>query len=120
MKYEPTFESLHQHPVPDWFHDAKLGIFVHWGAYSVPGWALRNETSIFAEAAEKGWEYVYARNQYAEWYLNTVSIEGSPTQVMIACEGLRNTPARQPRKVMGLDDHKRPCRFTFLCVRQPD
>ena len=80
MKYEPTFESLHQHAVPDWFNDAKLGIFVHWGAYSVPGWALRSETPIFAEAAEKGWEYVYARNQYAEWYLNTVSIEGSPTQ----------------------------------------
>jgi alpha-L-fucosidase len=80
MAYEPTFESLHQHPVPEWFHDAKFGIFVHWGAYSVPGWALRSEGSIFAEAAEKGWEYVYARNQYAEWYLNTVSIEGSPTQ----------------------------------------
>jgi hypothetical protein len=25
--------------VPAWFRDAKLGIFVHWGAYSVPAWA---------------------------------------------------------------------------------
>ena len=24
---------------PDWFRDAKLGIFIHWGVYSVPGWA---------------------------------------------------------------------------------
>ena len=37
--YEPTLESLNQHPLPQWYADAKLGIFVHWGLYSVPGWA---------------------------------------------------------------------------------
>jgi len=37
--YEPTWESLDTHTVPDWFHDAKLGIFIHWGVYSVPAWA---------------------------------------------------------------------------------
>jgi alpha-L-fucosidase len=25
--------------VPDWYRDAKFGIFIHWGAYSVPAWA---------------------------------------------------------------------------------
>ena len=39
MHYEPTYESVSQHPVPEWFHDAKLGIFIHWGLYSVPAWA---------------------------------------------------------------------------------
>ena len=34
--YEPTFESLASHPVPAWFRDAKFGIFIHWGVYSVP------------------------------------------------------------------------------------
>jgi alpha-L-fucosidase len=34
--YEPTWESLHQYRIPDWFRDAKFGIFVHWGIYSVP------------------------------------------------------------------------------------
>jgi alpha-L-fucosidase len=34
--YEPTWESLHQYHVPDWFRDAKFGIFIHWGIYSVP------------------------------------------------------------------------------------
>jgi alpha-L-fucosidase len=34
--YEPTFESLATHPVPQWFRDAKFGIFIHWGAFSVP------------------------------------------------------------------------------------
>lgn len=35
--YEPTWESLDQHDVPDWYRDGKLGIFLHWGAYSVTG-----------------------------------------------------------------------------------
>lgn len=34
--FEPTWESLRQAQVPQWFRDAKLGIFVHWGVYAVP------------------------------------------------------------------------------------
>jgi len=34
--FDPTWESLHQYCVPDWFRDAKFGIFIHWGIYSVP------------------------------------------------------------------------------------
>jgi hypothetical protein len=37
--YEPTWESPDTHPVPGWYHDAKLGTVVHWGVYSVPAWA---------------------------------------------------------------------------------
>ena len=40
-KYEPNWESLQRYTVPDWFKDAKLGIFIHWGVYSVP--AYNNE-----------------------------------------------------------------------------
>jgi alpha-L-fucosidase len=39
IHYEATLESLNQHPLPQWYADAKLGIFIHWGLYSVPGWA---------------------------------------------------------------------------------
>lgn len=40
--YEPTFQSLEQvNPVPEWFKDAKFGIYFHWGVYSVP--AFSNE-----------------------------------------------------------------------------
>jgi len=47
--YEPTVKSLQQYECPDWFRDAKFGIYLHWGAYSV---------------AEKGeW---YARRLYEE------------------------------------------------------
>jgi alpha-L-fucosidase len=34
--YTPDWNSLHQYRVPDWFRDAKFGIFIHWGVYSVP------------------------------------------------------------------------------------
>lgn len=34
--FEPTWDSLRQYRVPDWFRDAKFGIFIHWGIYSVP------------------------------------------------------------------------------------
>lgn len=34
--YEPTWESLASHKTPQWFSDAKFGIFIHWGVYSVP------------------------------------------------------------------------------------
>ncbi|RKD91492.1 alpha-L-fucosidase [Mangrovibacterium diazotrophicum] len=35
--YEPTWESLAKHnSEPEWFKDAKLGIYFHWGVYSVP------------------------------------------------------------------------------------
>jgi alpha-L-fucosidase len=37
--YRADLASLGAHPVPDWFADAKLGVFVHWGLFSVPGFA---------------------------------------------------------------------------------
>ena len=78
MKYEPTWESVRKHPVPTWFGNAKLGIFVHWGLYSVPGWApLTGELSEIAAAGD--WAYWFSNNPYAEWYLNSIRIEGSPS-----------------------------------------
>ena len=79
MPYEPNLESLKQHPVPDWFDNAKLGIFIHWGLFSVPAWAPL--TGNLNEVVEKeGWEAWFARNPYAEWYSNSLRTEGSPTQ----------------------------------------
>jgi alpha-L-fucosidase len=74
-QYEPTLESLDRHPLPDWYAGAKLGIFIHWGLYSVPGWApLSHPNHDFTSA-----DYIKF-NPYAEWYLNVVRIPGSPTQ----------------------------------------
>ena len=36
--YEPTWNSLGRHQIPEWFKDAKFGIYTHWGLYSVPAY----------------------------------------------------------------------------------
>ena len=43
--YEPNWESLDSRPVAPWFEDAKFGIFIHWGPYSVPAWSPRGTYS---------------------------------------------------------------------------
>lgn len=35
-KYAPTWSSLDSRTLPAWYDDAKLGIFIHWGVFSVP------------------------------------------------------------------------------------
>ena len=35
-RYQATWESLKKYNTPEWFRDAKFGIFIHWGVYSVP------------------------------------------------------------------------------------
>lgn len=39
-RYEPTWESLVEYPVPDWMQDEKFGLYAHWGLYSVPGFGM--------------------------------------------------------------------------------
>lgn len=58
-KYEPSWESLDTRPMPAWFDEARFGVFICWGPYSVPSWA--------------------PRGQYAEWYGNQMRKAGSPT-----------------------------------------
>lgn len=76
--YQPTWESVKRHPLPAWFDDAKLGIFIHWGLYSVPAWAP-NVGDIQKLFREGGPNRFFRNTPYAEWYLNSMQIEGSPT-----------------------------------------
>jgi len=59
-QYEANWESLDKRPMPEWFQDAKFGIFIHWGVYSVPAWG--------------------PKDAYAEWYWNRmgVGVDGRP------------------------------------------
>ena len=68
----PEWESLRRHQVPAWFHDAKLGIFIHWGLYSVPAWAPPT-----GELGKVDWSKWFYQNPYAEWYLNTIRLKDS-------------------------------------------
>ncbi len=56
-KYDATWNSLDARPIPSWFEDARFGIFIHWGLYSVPAWR-KPAPGRFAS--------------YAEWYYSSV------------------------------------------------
>jgi alpha-L-fucosidase len=61
--YQPTWDSLAKHPTPQWFKDAKFGIYTHWGIYSVP-----------AKGPNATWYpyYMYREgNEQCEYHLKT-------------------------------------------------
>ncbi len=58
--YQPTKASLDQHPLPEWWRDAKFGIFLHWGPASVPAWNLPMGLAAF-------------------WYWLEQQVPGTPT-----------------------------------------
>lgn len=72
--YEPTHESLSKHPLPEWYQDAKFGIIIYYGIYTVPAWApLFNPTGRFLT------KEFFLNNPYPEWYANTIQIKESPS-----------------------------------------
>ena len=52
-RYEANWASLDTRPAPQWYLDAKFGIFIHWGVYSVPAWG--------------------APKSYSEWYWHNMA-----------------------------------------------
>ena len=55
--YQSNWNSLDQRPIPAWFTDAKFGIFVHWGVYSVPAYA----------------PVIPGKLAYSEWYWHAIT-----------------------------------------------
>ncbi|XP_067936577.1 alpha-L-fucosidase-like [Watersipora subatra] len=71
--YKPNWKSLDSRPLPSWYDEAKIGIFVHWGVFSVP--ALRGKSNT-AESFWTGWQnskpgdflYDFMKSNYpAQW-----------------------------------------------------
>ncbi|MDR1497023.1 MAG: alpha-L-fucosidase [Puniceicoccales bacterium] len=58
VRYEAKWASLDKRPVPEWYRDAKFGIFIHWGLYSVPAYERVGE--------------------YSEWYWRRLSSRRGP------------------------------------------
>ncbi|MFN7325622.1 MAG: alpha-L-fucosidase, partial [Chitinophagales bacterium] len=51
--YTPDWASIDSRPTPEWWRDAKFGIFIHWGVYSVPAFT--------------------PKGRYSEWYLHSLT-----------------------------------------------
>lgn len=60
-RYEPSWESLDSRPIPEWFNEAKFGIFIHWGVYSVPAWRPL-DNALYGSYAE--WYYASVMGDY--------------------------------------------------------
>jgi len=78
MVYQPTKESVDTHPVPEWYHDAKFGIFIHWSLSCVPAFAPTDKGDIMDILRNEGTKAMFANQPYSEWYLNSLRIKGSP------------------------------------------
>jgi alpha-L-fucosidase len=61
IHYEPTWESLSQWKVPQWFDDGVLGIYCHWGVYSVPGYRFNDGAEQVDSGLWYGW-FMYVPN----------------------------------------------------------
>jgi len=62
--YVATWASLDTRPTPAWYDQAKFGVFIHWGVYSVPA---------FADPKASGGE------AYSEWYWKHLEDKNGPT-----------------------------------------
>ena len=58
QRFTADWNSIDSRPTPEWWTDAKFGIFIHWGVYSVPAFASKGE--------------------YAEWYWERIDAAGNP------------------------------------------
>ena len=66
-------------PLPQWYDDAKFGVFIHWGPYAVPCYApVDRDMGDLMRAGD--WQEIFKWSPYTEWYLNSWAIEGSPTE----------------------------------------
>ena len=65
--FRPNWQSLGKYQIPDWYRDAKFGIFLHWGIYSVPAFGT-------------------------EWYSRNMYVEGNPAfQHQVATYGSQSS-----------------------------
>ena len=70
-KYEPNWESIDSRPVPSWFTEAKFGIFIHWGVYSVPAWGpVGKDIPVYMKYAEWYWARMNESNPYGKMFLD--------------------------------------------------
>ncbi len=65
-------------PCPDWYAKPQLGIFIHWGIFTIPAWAPRGRA--IHELVGDAYDMSAVLTPYSEWYENAMRVEGSPTR----------------------------------------
>ncbi|XP_059164216.1 alpha-L-fucosidase-like [Physella acuta] len=68
IRYEPNWDSLDSRPLPDWYDEGKIGIFIHWGVFSVPSFS--SEWFWYHWQGPKKWKAIedfMAKNYPPDW-----------------------------------------------------
>ena len=80
-KFQPNWESLKQYRTPDWFRDAKFGIWAHWGPQCQPergdwyargmyqegGWQYNDHLARYGHPSKEGFKDVIHRWKAENW-----------------------------------------------------
>ncbi|MCE9651198.1 MAG: alpha-L-fucosidase [Parvibaculum sp.] len=75
--YAPNLPSLNARVLPQWYDDAKFGIFIHWGLFAVPAFASR--LGSISDAFKTDYDRAVAMTPYTEWYANAIKVPGTPS-----------------------------------------
>ncbi len=73
----PDLESLNARPLPDWYDEAKFGVFIHWGMFAIPAFAAR--LGSISDAFKTDYDRAVAMTPYTEWYANAIKVPGTPS-----------------------------------------
>lgn len=65
-------------PCPEWYARPQLGIFIHWGIFTIPAWAPRGRA--IHELVGDDFDMSAVLTPYSEWYENAMRVEGSATR----------------------------------------
>lgn len=70
---EKSWEELDKRPMPQWWKDAKFGIFIHWGLYSVPAYApVKDVQSVYDKYSEHYYARILMKNKQFTDFHNRV------------------------------------------------
>lgn len=72
--------NIHRANPPEWFKKSDFGVFIHWGAATVPAYAPVDVPDYGEMSAKMPPEYMFTNIPYVEWYQNSIRINKSPAQ----------------------------------------
>jgi alpha-L-fucosidase len=83
--FAQAYEPVEPGETQAWYEDAKFGIFIHWGIYSVPGYApVDHHPDVSRSLLEELWHIIKnggeTETAYAEWYKNNLAKTGMSTE----------------------------------------
>lgn len=76
--YKADWESLAQHETPDWYKDAVLGIYWHWGPYSVPAFGCWGGRNMYQPNGGTSEDWGHIEDKYKNTYDYVKQVYGEP------------------------------------------